>query len=200
MRPIILFLFPALILAQDLQTRLVFQSTVDLRGNWFVTGLGIGNFRTQTPNNVNLFGGIGYRSKTWWLQGTVQRQWSKPGNNLLLDFRFHKQFAGRRAVSFYTEATPFLTRRAFYEFVIVEARIWSTAKPRWYQRWRAGGETENVHRSNVRDSLAAGVRLTYPIGMFRGWVLSSSLAYRVQSPEPNALRFYFSVNRRFGKK
>lgn len=190
MRPIILFIFPALILAQDLQTRLVFHPTVDLYGNWFAAGWGIGNFRTQTPNNVNLFGGIGYRGKNWWLEGMVQRQWSKPGDNLLLDFRFQKQFINR--VSLYAEGAPFLNRRAFYEFVIVETPVWG--------KLRVGGETENVHRAGAKYSLAVGPRASYPLGNIGGFNVVASVAYRAQHPEPSALRFYLSFNRRFGKK
>lgn len=198
------------LLAQtDLQTRLIIHPTVDLGGaalcgevlrGWFLTGWSITNLRTETPNNTNLFGGLGYRGKNWWAEGMTHRQWRpQGGRDWMVDVRFQKQFAGRRAVSLYVESEFFLTRRAFYEFVIAEARILPVEKSRWFERWRIGGETENVHRAEARDSLALGARLTYPLGTFREWTLSSSLAYRVQSPEPNAFRFYLSVSRRFQK-
>lgn len=196
---VVLFLAPGW--AQDLQTRLIIHPTADLGRGFYVSGWSITNLKTQTPNNANLFGGLGYRTKTWWLEGMFQRQWRpQGGRDWMLDFRFQKQFAGRRSASLYAEAAPFLTRRAFYEFVIVEARIFPVERPRWWQRWRIGGETENVHRAEARDLLAAGGRLTYPFGTIGGWTLSFSLAYRLQSPEPDAIRFYFVVSRRFGKR
>lgn len=190
MRKELLWLFLSSTLsAQDWQNRNVVHVQADISQKWFVAGWSITNLRTGTPNNTNLFGGLGYRGKAWWLEGMVQRQWSSKGNQVMLDFRFDKQ-AGR--YHFYAEGSPFLTKKAFYEFVIVERRTW--------KGFALGAETENVHQDN-RDTVQVGPRASRKLGRFAGFDVSMAAAVRL-SPvggrtEP---RLYVIFNRRITKE
>lgn len=183
------FLFFSICRAQDLQSRLIVHPTADISKKWFLTGWSIGNLRAKTPSNVNLFGGLGYRGKTWWLEGMIQRQWSRKGSNVMFDVRFQKQFGSR--FSLYVEPASFLNQRAFCNFTIVEYRA--------FGKLRLGGETENVHRAGT-DSLALGPRISYSPGTLAGFSVVASVAYRVQRPEPEALRLYLAFHRRFARK
>lgn len=169
----------------DKQTRLIFHPTLDLSKHWFGTSWTIGNAKLDSANNLNQFVGIGYRRDKWWVEGMVQKQWSTSGNQLLLDFRFQTQVAKKWSV--YIEVAPFLNRRAFYDFVIVERQIW--------RKLNVGGETENVHRP-LRDSIGGGPRVSYPIGSVGKFKFTLALSYQMRPNEKDALRLYVVVNRR----
>ncbi len=182
-------LLPSACFAQDLQSRLIVHPTADISEKWFLAGWGIGNLRVKTPSNANFFGGVGYRGSDWWIEGMIQRQWSRKGNSVLFDVRFQKQFGNR--VSLYVEPAPFLNRRAFYNFTIVEYRA--------FGKLRLGGETENIHRAGA-DSLAFGPRVSYSLGTLAGFSVVASITYRMQRPEPDALRVYLAFHRRFARR
>ena len=175
--------------AQDLQTRFVFHPTVDISDHWFLTGWAIGNAKLESPNNINLFGGVGYRKPKWWLEGMIQRQWSKTGNQLLLDSRFQEQIRNRTTL--YVEVAPFLNKPAVYDFVILEYRTW--------RKINIGAETENAHKPGL-DLLGGGPRISYPIGVIGKVKVTAALSYQMRRQERDALRFYFVLNRRFMKK
>jgi hypothetical protein len=170
--------------AQDWQTRDAAHVQADVNQHWFLAGWSVTNLRTQTLNNTNLFGGAGYRGKDWWLEAMAQHQWTKT-NQWALDFRFNRQ-TGRWRL--YAEVSPFLTKKAFYEYVIVERRTW--------KGFSFGAETENTHQPGP-DTIAAGPRVSHKLGRFAGFDASAAVAVRF-SPvgghtEP---RLYLVFNRR----
>lgn len=173
-------------MAQSIQFRSIVHPTVDITPRIFWANWAIGNARTKSPDNLNYFGGLGYRGSTWWVEGMVQRQWSRAGNNFMLDVRFQKQFGNR--LTLYLEGAPFLTRRAFYDFTVVEYRT--------FGKVRLGGEKENIHRPGA-DSLAFGPRVSYPLGTLYGFSVVASVAWRIQHPKPDAIRAYLAFHRRF---
>jgi hypothetical protein len=64
---------------EDLQNRTVGKVSVDISSDLYLVGYSISNFRTQSPQNTNIFAGVGYRSGAWWLEGMFQKQWSASG-------------------------------------------------------------------------------------------------------------------------
>lgn len=170
----------------DWQNRTILHEQADVTQNWFLAGWVIGNAQAHGTDNINLFGGVGYRSgnKKWWLESMVQRQWSANGKKLLLDNRFQYQ-AGR--ASLYVEVAPFLDRRATYDMVIFEHRSW--------RKLNLGAETENVHKRGA-DSLGAGPRASLPLGTFGKFKVATAAAYRLRSSEQNEFRVYVVFNRR----
>lgn len=186
MKILLLGFFCALAAAQDWQSRNVVHLQIDLEKNWFISLWSITNLRTETPNTTNLFTGIGRRGRGWWLEGMVQRQWNPKGNQWMLDARFDKQ-SGRWHL--YAEASPFLTRKAFYEFVIVERRTWKGLA--------LGVETENLHQAG-RDTVQVGPRASRKLGRLAGFDVSLAGAVRFSliggHTEP---RLYLIFNRRF---
>lgn len=174
----------------DWQNRTILHEQADLSQNWFLAGWTIGNAQVYGTDNINLFGGVGYRSdsKKWWLESMVQRQWSAKGKKLLLDNRFQWQ-AGR--TSLYVEVAPFLDRRATYDMVILEERVW--------RKLNVGAETENVHKSK-KDSLGAGPRVSLPLGTFGKFKVAAAAAYQFRRSEQNAFRAYLVFNHRHEHK
>lgn len=171
--------------AQDLQNRSVLQVMIDFNDHWFIPVKSISNFRAQNPNNTNIFTGIGYRGKTWWLEGLVQKQWSASGGLWSMDARFRRQF-GR--VSLYVEPSIILMPKiAFYEFVIIEEKLWKGLSLRQ--------ETENAHRPG-KDVIAAGGGLSYGFGRWRGCDVATALVYRVSPTGKDELRAYLNITRR----
>ena len=165
------------LLAQDLQTRIVARPAVDISKDWYLTTWVIGNARLQTTNNVNIFPGVGYRKERWWIEALVQRQWSRAGNQWMLDFRFQTRIGERSTL--YIEPSPLLTRKGFYEFVIYERRMW--------KRLNVGVETENIHRPGL-DTIGVGPRVSYPIATFGKVKLTTALAYRMHRRERDLVR------------
>lgn len=167
---------------QDLQNRSILKITSDLNQKWYGVAWGIGNARQIAPNNINLFAGVGYKHKSWWLESMAWRQWNNSGNLLALDFRFQKQWKKDRL---YIEAAPFISRRGFYHFVIYEHRTW--------RKFNLGGETENILRPG-RDSWGAGPRVSYPIGTIGRAKATLTLSYRTRLHEEDELRLYLIFN------
>ncbi len=153
--------------AQDWQTRDSLHVQADVSKNWFVSGWSVTNLRTETPNNTNLFAGAGYRGKNWWLEAIVQHQWNTKANQWMLDFRFNKQTERWRL---YAEVSPFLIKKAFYEYVIVERRTW--------KGFSFGAETENTHQIGP-DMIAIGPRVSRKLGRFAGFDASAAIAVRL---------------------
>lgn len=103
----------------------------------------------------------------------------------MLDFRFDRQFGQWHL---YAEGAPFLTKKAFYEFVIVERRVW--------KGFAFGGETENLHQAGL-DAVFLGPRVSRKLGKFAGFDVSLTGAVRKSlkggHTEP---RLYVIFNRR----
>lgn len=172
--------------AQDDNLRVLLHPTFALTKNWFVSVWVIGNAKTQTPNNVNVITGIGYRHDTWWVEGMVQRQWVSTGDQWFMNFRLSKN-KGR--LNLYAEPAIFLTNPAFQESAFVEYRVW--------RKLALGGETENTHRPNARDTLGMGPRVSYALPSWKKIRPVVALTYQVRKQEGDVLRLYVVFNRRF---
>lgn len=168
----------------DYQKRIIFHEQADMNNNLFLAGWVINNSQVYGTSNINLFGGIGYRGKKWWLESMIQRQWSAKDQKLLWDNRFQGQFGKS---SLYIEVAPFLDREAVYDMVIFEQNVW--------YKLNAGAETENIHKPG-RDSFGAGPRVSVPIAEFGNYKLAIALAYQLRQQETDAMRFYIVFNRR----
>jgi len=177
------------LLAQELQNRSIVHLQTDMNKQWFVPVWSVTNIKSRSPNNTNLFSGIGYRQKTWWLESMVQHQWNGKANQFMLDFRFDKQSGPWHA---YAEASPFLTNPKFYEFVILERKIG--------KGWSVGGETENVHQSG-KDVFAIGPRTGHKLVTWSGLDVGLSGTFRINpvNSRTEAL-LYLVFNRRLHKK
>lgn len=186
MKILIAFVFTAgVLLAQDMQNRTVMHVMADISDRWFVPVWSISNFKQQSSDNTNIFTGIGYRGKTWWVEGLAQHQWNRSGGLRSTDARFRKQ-VGR--VSMYIEPSVILApKKAFYEFVIVEEKLWKGLNLRQ--------ETENVHRPG-RDTITVGGGLGYSFPRWRGYDIATTLVYRVSLTGKDELRLYLNVTRR----
>lgn len=181
----LLCLISGVVLAQDLQTRIVVRPAVHVTKNWYVTTWIIGNARLHATNNLNIFPGIGYKGKNWWVEVMAQRQWSPAGNSWMLDFRWQRQLNSKN--SLYLEFSPFITKRAYYHFVIYERKIW--------KKLNVGVETENIQRTGL-DSIGAGPRISYPLVTFGKVKLTTTLAYRFHRREQDILRLYVVFSRK----
>ncbi len=186
---ILALLFGSPLLAQDhvVQLRTPVHITKKLGENWFLAGWMIGNVRQAQPDNINLFGGLGYKRNNWWLETLVQRQWSTKGHQWQLNFRFNRDF-GKRA-NLYLELYPVSSRRSFSEVVIFDYRL--------SDRWKIGVETENLHKRG-RDSYGGGSRLSFRLvnrGPVTLWV-TGTYHFRNQG-EPRFFRTYVITTVRF---
>ncbi len=175
----------------DFQDRTIIHLQADVSEKIFLTGWVIGNAQYYGTNNINIFGGIGYRNKNWWFESMIQKQWKeKDGNSprkaLLFDNRF--QYQPTKRTSLYIEIAPFLDRKALYDMVVIEQKIIGGLG--------VGFETENVHKTG-KDSLGAGPRVSLPFGSLGGCKIVTALSYQFrQGQERNVLRFYLVFNRR----
>jgi hypothetical protein len=190
MKFMLLLLFvTSLSFGQDWQNRDAVHVQADVGGNWFVAGWSITNLRTISLNNTNFFGGVGYRGESWWAETMVQRQWNTKADQWAMDFRFDKQ-AGRWHL--YVEGSPFLTKKAFYEFLVAERRTW--------KGFSLGAETENTHQPGP-DTIAIGPRAGHKLGRIGKFDVTAIAAVRL-SPngghtEP---RLYFVLNRHIKRR
>lgn len=171
--------------SQDLQNRSGLHVMLDVNDHWFIPVWSISNFRTQSPNNTNIFAGVGYRSKSWWLEGLVQKQWNRSGGLWSADARFRRRF-GR--VSVYIEPSIILKpKTAFYEFVIVEERMWRGLSLRQ--------ETENIHRPG-KDTIAAGGGIGYLFPRWHGCDFAAAVVYRASPTGKDERRVYINITPR----
>lgn len=184
------FALPSFCLAQatDPATRIVLHTTADLNPNWFVTNWTIGNVKAETPNNINLFPGAGYRfSDQTWFEAMIQRQWGESGNQWMLDFRWQTASSSDRWLV-YAEYSPFLTKNGQYVFVFANVRIW--------KQLAVGLETENVYRTGP-NILDFGPRVVLPVISFGEYKLILTAAYQIHHCEADIPRLYVALNRRF---
>ena len=177
---------PLFLSGQDLQNRTVIHFAAELNSRWYLAGWSVTNLKTQTLNNTNLFAGLGYQKKNWWLEGMLWKQYNSRGGLWGADFRFRRQLT--KKLSLYVEPAILLTAPGFYEFVIVEYRAWN--------KLGVGAETENTHRL-TRQSIAAGPRASYALGKLRGADFTIALTYRFGPTGRNELRLHFGATRRF---
>ncbi len=169
----------------DYQNRIIFHEQADLSKSLFLAGWVVDNGQVYGTSNINLFGGMGFRGKTWWFESMVQRQWSAKDKKLLLDSRFQAQLA--KGSSLYVEVAPFLDRKAVYDMVIFEQNLW--------RKLNLGAETENVHKSG-KDSIGLGPRVSVALPAFGKFKLALALTYQLRRQETNSLRFYIVFNRK----
>lgn len=172
-------------MAQDLQNRSVVRVSLDVSEHVYLPIWSITNLKSQSPDNSNIFAGIGYRDKSWWTEGMVQKQWSASGGLWSVDGRFKKQ-KGR--FSIYAEPSVLLMpRRAFFEFVIVEERVWRGLALRQ--------ETENTHTLS-KQKIAVGAGGSWSFAQHWGWDFSLAAVYRFSPTGPNESRVSASASKR----
>lgn len=169
----------------DYQNRIILHEQADMNNNLFFAGWVIDNGQVYGTSNINLFGGLGYRGRTWWFESMIQRQWSAKDKKILLDNRFQGQLSKKS--SLYVEVAPFLDRKSVYDMVIFEQNVW--------HKLNVGAETENVHKPG-QDSLGAGPRVSAFLAELGSYKLAIALAYQLRRQETNALRFYVVFNRK----
>jgi hypothetical protein len=190
------------LLAQDIQNRTGLHVMADINDHWFIPVWSISNFRTQSPNNTNVFAGLGYRGgkevvslisptilydpkSWWWVEGLVQKQWNRSGGLWSVDARYRRQF---NRVSVYVEPSLIFTpKTAFYEFVIVEERVWKGLSLRQ--------ETENVHRPG-KDTIAVGGGIGYLFPRWRGCDIAAAVVYRASPTGRDEPRAYLNITHR----
>jgi len=182
---------PTGLLAQDhsYQMKPVFHPTVDLSKHWFATGWVIANVKSGQPDNLNLFGGVGYRKSAWALEMLFQKQFSPQGNSSALDFRFTKTMA--KKWSLFTEVAPSLSRPQVYDVAIVERQL--------TKRCSVGGETENTHRPG-RDSVGGGPAASCVLANVGSSKLVTRASYQFRPNEPNVFRWYLILHVRWPKR
>ena len=189
----LVFLFvlalPLSVGAQDLQNRNVIHTAVDLSRTLYLANWSVTNVKTQSPNNTNLFTGIGYRQVNWWLESMLWKQWNSRGGLWGIDNRFRAQLT--KNLSVYAEPAVILTNPAFYEFIYAEYAV--------SKKLRVGGETENTHRL-TKQSIAVGPRVGYVLGRRSKIDFQISMAYRLSPTGKDELRLYFNVTRRFSPR
>lgn len=171
--------------ASDEQVRVVFHPTVALADGWYAAGWIIGNAKTDSPDNLNLLGGVGYRTPRWSTELLLHRQFSNTGNQWYLGTRSMAKFGSR--VSVYHEFGPFLDRLALYQLTSVEYRVRG--------KLNAGGEMESVYRRGT-DALGGGPRVSHPLfksAHFSG-VAAASYQFR---RGPDAVRLWLIINPSF---
>ncbi len=164
----------------DSQVRFLIHPTIQMNQHWFIAVWQIDNLKAKATNNANLFSGLGYRGRTLWIEGMIWRQWSSASNQWVIDVRFQKKFRDR--ITLYIEPSPFLSKRAFYELVVLETRAW------W--KLNFGLETENTHRAGP-DSFGLGPRISFPILAKPHFKLALAAVYQFRlGGEPNVIRLY----------
>ena|SRR3989344_7747269 len=173
-------------LAQDPQVRVVAHPMLNLDDNWYLSFWSVSNIRSRSPDNTNIFVGIGYQASTWWTEFMVQQQWNRSSANTTLELRYQKRFTNKLSV--YLEPAVFLNKKAFYEFVIIERPLW--------RRLSLGAETENVHQAG-KDVWAAGPRISFPIATPGKWKVNGAVAYRFRNTGQDEPRLYLGFTRRF---
>ena len=109
-----------------------------------------GNAMANKPDNINLFSGVGYGTRSWWLETMIQKQWNRAGGRTFLDFRFYSTLPAKMDV--YLETAPVINGRGLYETWTLQRKV---GRGFW-----AGLESENFHQPG-RDVLAAGLRASY---------------------------------------
>ena len=187
---VIFWIFAFRIHAQelDLQNRDAFHMQAGIGRGFGAAFWVVGNVKTETPRNTNLFFGVFRGDKDNWLEVMAQKQWNNKGGFWALDVRYKAQLTKRLSV--FVEPTAFVTQPGFYHFVAVEYRTW--------KRLSLGGETENIHRPEGQpQQLNFGPRASVKFGSKWGVDYGAAVAYRFSLTGPNELRAYASASRRF---
>ncbi len=179
-----LFLVSVQVEAQQLNAKPVIHPTVGVGERFYLTAWLITNIREDVPDNINLFPGVGYRTKLWWVEGLWWKHWNAKGSATAADLRFG--VTHRRAV-FAGEVSRFFKTGDVYTFAAIERPVTSRA--------RIGLETENFFRE--KKSLAVGPRASYVLGKAWGGPLVVSAAYQVRPNEPDVLRGYLVFHPRW---
>lgn len=175
--------------AQDWQNRDAFHFRGEVGKGYDLVVWGIPNFRTATPNNANIFFGVGRGDKNNWVEVMAQKQWSQKGGFWALDVRSRVQLTKRLSV--YVEPTAFVTQPGVYHFAIVEYRVW--------KKLSLGGEEESVWRpasSTLPKQYNFGPRLSLGLGSWRGVDYGGAYAYRFSLTGLSESRVYFNVSAR----
>lgn len=165
------------------QARLMFHPQIDAENGWYATGWAIGNTRTKLSDNFNVLSGLG----RWldadgksWIEVLGWQQFSSGRTDVLASVRLRVELG--RGISMYAEASPYLSKKAFYDQAFLEAE--TKISP----RLRVGLETENLHQAG-KDKLGFGPRATLVLAKGKTINLTVSLSYQFRrSPEPNVIR------------
>lgn len=184
-----LFVLP--VLAQDLQNRTLVQAALDISSHKYIALKSITNLKSQTPNNINLFLGIGYRGKSWSLEVMVQKQLNANGGFWAEDTRVVKKFGKKQKTTLYLEATPFFSQKGLGWSAYCETEVW--------KKFAVGTEIESINKPGP-----GGPRISHRLGHFIGFEVSGTGAFRFdpqQRPSkvtghPHEIRFYLVFNRR----
>lgn len=192
---------PSLPAQKDEQFRLLLYPTVDIAPTWFIPAWVIATAATESPDNVNILSGAGYRGKSWWLEGMAQRHWNTKSQQWFLNFRFRKEFgaegAERGRMVFYLEPTVVLSQRGFAESAFWEYRVLDSPGSRLRSSFSVGAETENIQRgNNNKDTWGAGPRASYAFGPKTARIVVA-VTYQTRFREKDLWRVYLVINRRF---
>lgn len=191
MKTYMLLFIGSVAIAQDWQNRTLVQTALDFSPHKYIAVKSISNFKNQTPNNTNIFLGLGYRSKSWSLEVMVQKQLNANGGFWAEDTRFIKKFGKMKKTTLYLEATPFLSQKGFGWSAYCETEVW--------KKFAVGAEIESVNQPGP-----GGPRVSRRLGHFIGFDVSGTGAFRfdpLQRPSkitghPHEIRFYLVFNRR----
>lgn len=195
MKTYMLLFIGSVAIAQDWQNRTLVQTALDFSPHKYIAVKSISNFKNQTPNNTNIFLGLGYRSKSWSLEVMVQKQLNANGGFWAEDTRFIKKFGKIKKTTLYLEATPFLSQKGFGWSAFGETEVW--------KKISVGVETENINKPGL-DVVSLGPRISRRLGRFAGFDVSATVAFRFDplwqpskvTGHPHEIRFYLVFNRR----
>ena len=183
---VVLF-FPGLAASQQLQSRLIVHPTYGDSSGLFLAAWNITNLRQNLPDNTNLFAGLGYREKDFWMEALLQFQWqwTSPGNH---KWYGNVRFSGRtgEAFQFYFEAASSLTdKNTYYASFFLERKA--------TERLSVGAETDNSFSPGA-NSVGLGPRASFALVPKRAM---ATLAYHLRPSEANLARLYLAFHPKF---
>ncbi len=181
---ITLFFIPSVVSAQQMHAKPVIHPSIQVSEHFYLTTWLITNIRQDVPDNINLFPGVGFRTKSWWVEGLGWKHWTAKGSATAMDLRFGASHP--RAV-FAGEVSRFFKTGDVYTFASLEKPVTN--------RLRVGLETENFFRE--KNSLGGGPRASYVLGKAWGGPLVTSIAYQVRKDEADVLRIYLVFHPRW---
>lgn len=176
---LLLGLMSAVGIAQDSQSeqlRALFHPTFDIKNDWYGAFWVVGNTRTEIPDNINFFAGVGRRFEKGSIEFMLWKQFNPQGGFTAFDLRIYKVLDKDQRWSINFEVSPYLDRIAIYNFLSIERQVW--------KRISVGGEMENIYRKGV-DSIGGGPRVTIVLLKGKDWKLVDTTTYEFR----NDIRF-----------
>ncbi len=181
---ILLIALPLFCLAQSPrpQVKFVTHATVPQDPGWYPTAWSITNVRDEAPDNTNLMLGVGHRSKGGWTEVMLQKQYAFHTQQWFVDTRFFRKLSPR--TSLFVEVSPFLGKRAVYNFVRVERRVGPI---------NLMVETENTWRRGKLPILGAGPGISLPARKLLGRMkFAPAVAWQLRHNDPDFIRVYLA--------